>query len=210
MKPTETGKDKVKKICEVLRRETLEPAEQEAYELLRRAREEAESILSGARTEAEELRAEARQEIKKKKAVFDASLKQACQQTVEALRQTIIEKLFNPELSKMLIEPLQEKKVIARLIEALVTALDKEGVDGDMTAYVASAVPAREINDLLVPKVLQKLREKGVLVGTFTAGVEIKLDKENITLDLTENALKELVSSYSRKDFREMLFGVTS
>ncbi len=210
MKATETGKDKVKKICEVLRRETLEPAEQEAYELLQRARLEAEAILAEARRNAEEVRAEARQEIERKKAVFEASLKQACQQTIETLRQTIIDKLFNPELSRLLSQSLQEGKVVARLIEVIIEALEKQGIDGDITAYVASAVPARDINALLAPKVIQRLREKGVLVGSLSGGVEIKLGKENITLDLSENALKEMVASYARKDFRVMLFGITS
>lgn len=210
MKATETGKDKVKKICEVLRKETLEPAEREAYELLNKTRQEAETILAAARKEAEDVRADARKEIERKKAVFDVSLKQACQQTMETLRQTIVDKLFNPELTRLLAEPLQDAKIIARLIDAVVAAIEKEGTQGDLSVFVATAVPASEINKLIAPKVLQRLREKGVMVGTFTGGVEIKLEKDNITLDISENALKELVANYTRKDFRALLFGATS
>ncbi len=207
MKATDTGKDKVKKICEVLRKETIEPAERESAELLGRTRHEAEAMIQKARQEAEELRAEARKDIERKKAVFEASLKQACQQTLEALRQTIIEKLFNPEIGRLLSQPLQEAKTVARLIEALIAALEKEGVESDLTAYIAASVPPNEVNALIAPKILQRLREKGVLVGTFTGGIQIKLDKDNITLDLSEEALKELVANYTRKDFRTLLFG---
>jgi V/A-type H+/Na+-transporting ATPase subunit E len=207
MKATETGKDKVKKICEVLRKETLEPAERESAELMNRARQEAEAIIHKARKEAEELRADARKEIERKKAVFEASLKQACQQTLEALRQTIMEKLFQQEVGKFVSQSLQEPKVAARLIEAVINAIEKEGIESELSAYIAASVPADEVNRLIAPKVLQRLREKGVLVGTFAGGVEIKLDKENLTLDLSEEALKELVVNYTRKDFRSVLFG---
>jgi len=207
MKPTDTGKDKVKKICEVLRKETLEPAERESAELLNRAKHEAEAMVQKARKEAEELRAEARKEIERKKAVLEVSLKQACQQTLEALRQTIIEKLFHSEIGRLLHQPLQEAKTAARLIEAVITALEKEGVQSNLSAYIASSIPAHEVNALLAPRIIQRLREKGVMVGTFSGGVEVKLDKENITLDLSEEALKELVANYTRKDFRATLFG---
>lgn len=207
MKPTETGKDKVKKICEVLRRETLEPAQKESYELLQKSREEAEAIVVSARKEAEVLRAEARKEIERKKAVFDASIKQACQQAVESLKAAIVEQMFNPKLSEWLAKPLHEPQTLAKLIEALVAGIEKSGIEGDVSAYVAAAVPAREVSALLAPKVLERLREKGVLAGGFAGGVEVKLHKQNITLDMSESAVRELVAGYVRKDFRTMLFG---
>ena len=45
MKGIETGKDKVKKICDFLRNETLDPARHEADSILENAREKAEKIL---------------------------------------------------------------------------------------------------------------------------------------------------------------------
>ena len=37
MKGLETGKDKIQKICDALRKETLEPAKQEAREIVEKA-----------------------------------------------------------------------------------------------------------------------------------------------------------------------------
>ena len=45
MKGTETGKDEVKMICDILRRETLDPAMQEADEIIRSAKERAEELM---------------------------------------------------------------------------------------------------------------------------------------------------------------------
>lgn len=207
MKPTETGKDKVKKICEVLRKETLEPAQKEAYELLKKSREEAEGLIAAARKEAEALRTDARKEIDRKKAVFDASLKQAGQQAVESLKQTIMQRLFNPILGELVSKPLLEPKILAKLIDTIIEAIEKQGLEGDISAFVAAAIPVREVAALLAQKVLERLREKGVLAGGFAGGVEIKLHKTNITLDMSEQAVRDLLSNFVRKDFREVLFG---
>ncbi len=201
-----TSKDKIKKICEHLKKETLEPAQMEASEILQRAKEEAAAIVASAREEAVRLRGEAKEAIEQRGVVFEASLKQTCKLAIEALKQTIVEKFFQPELGLALKAPLQEKEVIAKLLGAVIQGIEKMGIDGDITAYVASIVPASEVNALMAPKVLQRLKDHGVLVGSFSSGIKIKIEKENITLDLTDQALKELVASYASAGFRTFLF----
>ncbi len=206
MKGTETGKDKVKKICDILRRETLEPAKHEVEEMIHVAREQASEIIANARADAEKLKEEARQEIERQRNVFQSSLRQACKQALEALKQSIEEKLFNQELAGLITKHTQDPKVIAQLITAVVSAIEKEGVEASLSIYVPAAVPARSVNALLAREILEKLKEKSVLVGPLTGGIEVKLHKENITIDISDAALKELVANYIRKDFREMIF----
>lgn len=208
MKGTETGKDKVKKICDILRRETLEPAISEAEQIIRSAKEQAEQIVSTARNEGEKLKEEARQDIERQKNVFQSSLGQACKQALEALKQSIEEKLFNQELARILSKHTQDPKVLVSLIEAVVRGLEKEGIEASLSVYIPAAVPARSVNVLLAREILDKLKEKSVLVGPLTGGIEVKLHKENITIDISDAALKELVANYIRKDFRELIFGV--
>ncbi len=209
MKAVETGKDKVKKICEVLRRETLEPAEHEAATILENARTEADAIISKANQQAEELRKKAQDEADKLKLRTHSTLQQACKQTLETLRQTIVDKVFNPELTKWLTTGLQNEKVLANLIEAIVKGIEKEGIECDLQASISSAVSARDVNALLAPQVIKRLREKGVLVGTFSGGIQVKLLGQNLMMDLSETALSELLATYVRKDFREMFFSDT-
>ena len=203
---TETGKDKVKKICDILRRETLEPARSEADQILQDARSQAEQIVAAGRRDADKLIEEARSEIERQKNVFQSSLSQACKQALEALKQGIEEKLFNQELARLIAKQTQEPKVLVDLIQAVVKAIDKEGIEAKLSVYVPAAVPARSINALLFNEILEKLKEKSVLVGPLTGGIAVKLYKENITVDISDAALKELVANYIRKDFREMIF----
>lgn len=207
MKGIETGKDKVKKICEVLRNETIEPAKKEADQLIEEARLEAEGIIAEANERAEVLLEQAKKEIERQKKVSHATLQQASRQTLEDLKQQIEQKLINPELASMITKNLSEPKILHELIQAVVEALGKEGIDADLSVYIPATVPAKTVNELLGQKILSKLKEKSVLLGKMAGGIEVKLRNENISIDITDQAIKELVSNYIRKDFREMFFG---
>ena len=207
MKGLETGKDKVKKICDILKKETLEPAKMQAEELLEEAKKEVETILSEARDQADRLLVNARQEIEKQRAIFQASIAQACRQTIEDLKEKVEKKLFSPELRHLIAKPMQDTKVIARLITAVVEAIEKEGIDVDLTAYIPAMIPAEEVNALLASEIIQKLKEKGVLLSSIGGGIEVKLWEQGLILDLSDQALKELLAGYIRKDFRELIFG---
>jgi V/A-type H+-transporting ATPase subunit E len=208
MKGTETGKDKVKKICDILRRETLDPALTEAEQIIRSAKEQAEEIVASGRKEVEAMKEQARQETERQKNVFESSLGQACKQALEALKQDIEEKLFDRELGRIITKHTQDPRVLAELITAVVRGIEKEGIGAVLSVSVPAAVPARQVNQLLAQEILEKLKEKSVLVGPLTGGIEVKLHKENMTVDISDTALKELVADYIRKDFRAMIFGV--
>jgi len=207
MKGLETGKDKVKKICDVLRHETIEPAKQEAREIVDNAQREADEIIQAAKREASKILHEAQMEIQKQKNVFEASLKQASRQAVEILKSDIENKLFHPELTKLLTKPLQDPHVIAKLINTVITSLQKEGVDANLSVYIPASIPARAVNELLTSAILEKLKEKSVLIGELSGGIEVKLHKENITIEISETTLKEILAQFIRKDFRELFFG---
>lgn len=210
MKGTETGNDKVKKICDILRRETLDPAINEAEQIVLSAKQQAERIIAAGLKEAEKLKDEARQDIERQKNVFQSSLNQACKQALESLKQSIEEKLFNQQLARTITSYTQDPKVLAQLISAVVKGIEKEGTDVALSVYVPAAVPARSVNMLLAQDILDKLKEKGVLIGTLAGGIEVKLHKDNITIDISDAALKELVAGYIRKDFRELIFKANS
>lgn len=207
MKGTDTGSERVKKICDVLRRETLEPAKREAEEIVFEARRQAESIVEEAKQTAERLQVEAREEIERQKSIFQSSLFQACKQAIESLKQKIEEKLFNPALSRLFAKGTQSPEVITRLIQAVIKALEKEGVEADLSAYIPAAVSASELNEMLGKEIIHRLREKSVLIGSMGGGIEVKLHDHKITIDISDTALKELVSSFVRKDLREFFFG---
>jgi len=207
MKGLDAGRDKVKKICDILKKETLEPAKKEAQDILVQAEAKAKEIVEETEKKCLQIQEEFRREMERQREIFHASLKQASRQAVELLKQGIEEKFFHPELMQLLTKPLQEPKVVAQLVETVVRAIEKEGIETNLSVYIPAHVSAGAINTLLGQKILEKLKEKTVMLGVFGGGIQVKLHDAHITLDISVDALKELLAGWVRKDFREFFFG---
>ena len=208
MQPTDTGQDKVKKICEVLTKETLEPAKKEADALIGEATRQAEEILQEAKQHAAKIEKDAKKRIEEKEQVCAASLKLAAKQTLSTLKQEIEKGLFGPRVQSIISDESRDPKVIAKFIEALVEGIKKEGLDGDLEAYIAKNISVELVNNELTKEVLDRLKENSVKLGPQTGGAEVKVVDKNLILDLSHGALESLLSSYVRDEFRATLFSV--
>lgn len=206
MRSLEKGQDKIQKICDKLKLETLEPAEEKAKQILLEARKKGEDIKAEAERHAEQLLKQARGQIEQERNVFHSSLQQAAKQTVEGLRQEIEHKLFNEELQNLLEKQSADPKIIADLINGIVTALEKEGLQTDLTAIIPRLVSMEDVNALLLDAVRKRLKNKSVEIGGFAGGAQVKLHGKKMTIDLSDQAIKELLANYMRKDFRKLIF----
>ncbi|HEV3269849.1 MAG TPA: V-type ATP synthase subunit E [Candidatus Rhabdochlamydia sp.] len=203
----ETGKDKVRKICDVLRKETLEPSQKQAEEMLAQASLQAQEIIAQAYLKQKQLLVDAKEQIQREKAIFESSLSQTSKQVIEALKQEIEENIFHKELLHLLKGEMNKPEVLSRLINAVIAAIEKEGIESDLSVYIPEAVPAREVNALLLQNILGKLQEKSVLIGSsIHGGMELKIHDKNISIEITDSSLEELIERYSRRDFHEIIF----
>ena len=198
--------DKVKRICDALKAETLDPAKREAESLINESKRKGKEIVDAARTEGEKLIAQAEEEISRKRATAESALKLAARQTVEALKQRIESEFFNRELVGLVETQLQKSDIIAKLIETVVTAIEKEGTDADLEAIIPKLISADEVNKALGKAVIERLKSQGVILGDIKGGVEVKLVDKHITLDITDEALCNMLADYIRDDFRELIF----
>ncbi len=206
MKSLEKGQDKIQKICDKLRHETLEPAKKEALEILEEARKKAEGIKEEAERHAAQLIKQAKGQIEQERNVFYSSLQQSAKQTVEGLRQEIEHRLFNEELQQVLERQLADPKIIADIINGIVKAIEKEGLATDISAVIPRIVSAEDVNALLLEGIRKRLQNKPLELGSFAGGAQVKLHGKKMTLDLSDQAIKELLANYVRKDFRKLIF----
>lgn len=207
MKTLENEQDKIQKICDALRKQTLEPAQAEAEKIIQAGHARAEQIVQEARQQSDQLLAEARKKIERERNVFESSLSQASKQSIEALKQAIEHQLFTPELHDQIVKNTTDPKVIASLITSIVSAIEKEGLGVDLNAYVPASVPAQQVNALLAKEIINKLNGKSVALANFAGGAKIRVEGKNITLDISNTEIEELIQRYVRKDFRKLLFG---
>lgn len=206
MKTLEKGQDKIKKIAEELRHQTLEPAQKEAQELIRKAEAESEEIIQSGRVQAEKLIAAARQTIEHERKVFQSALTQSFKQTFEMLKQEIQTKLFNDQIGAELEKTAGNSEVIAKLIDVIVGAIQKEGTSADIAVVIPQKCDPKEISRLISKGVLEKLQNGPIDLGSFAAGVQVRLKDKKLTLDVTDKTLKEIIGRFVPTTFHEILF----
>lgn len=206
MKEMDTANDKIKKICDEIKTQTIEPAKQQAKEIVENARMEAKAIKAKAEDERQEVLCQTERELFQKQTLCLASIKSASKQIIDQLKHEIENEFFNKNLKDMIIKASLDPSLISRLITAVVVGVEKEGIEGDLSVFVAKEAGADKISLLLAADIMEKLKEKRVLEGNFSGGVKIRLLNERITVDISDEALVELLSRYIRKEFRDLIF----
>lgn len=209
MKSLKEGKEKIQEICDVLRRETLEPAKMEAKKIIDSAHARAKEIVEEVEIQAENHLESARRTIEQERMVFQTSLEQAAAQSLESLRQQIEKSLFNKELSRIVEAEAVKPDVVAKLINAIVKSIESNGIGTHISAVIPQTVSVDEVNRLLGDAILKKLKEHAVCVGNFAGGAKVQVHDKKMTIDISDEALKELMASYIRKDFRKLIFSVS-
>lgn len=200
------GKHSLNEICNKLRHETLEPAKKESEALIAQAHVKADSILRQAEAHADKIIAEARTKADKERYVFQTNLEQAAKQTLETLRQKIEHDLFQPHVAEVVEKGSSDPKLLASLVEKVGLAIEKEGLDTELQLVLPKVLSADEFAKNLSKGMLEKLGEKGITIGDFAGGIQIRLVNKKMMLDLTADTLTHLLLQYVRKDFRDLFF----
>jgi len=207
MKLIDSSDQKVKKICDVLVRETLEPAKKQAEDIIEEAKANAEKTLQAARQKAKQLIDKATHDIEEKQRVFDSSLKVSSQKALTAHRDQIEKQLFSEELDTKIAKYLGEKEVVAKLIDALITSLNKEGLKTDLDVIISDKFKPEEISAALLDDSRAQIGEKGIAIASMD-GVIVKSNEKSFSIDVTDDSVKHLMARYSQESLRKILFNL--
>lgn len=208
MRETETADQKIRKICDSIKSQAIDPAKQQAREIIENARLEAQQIKEEAEKEKEAILLKTQEDLEKQKKLFTSLLHSASKQTLEKLKQDLEKHFFRENLHELVVKAAQDPQIIAKLIETIIQTIQKEGLSKDLSALAPSVVGTDKINLLLAKDILDKLQEKKVIEEPFLGGAKIKLHDKQVTIDISDEALVDLISEYIRKDFRDLLFNV--
>ena len=201
-----SNQDKVQKICDTIRKDTLLPAELQAQEIIKNAKKLAAITLEKAHAEAKQLREQAHKEIVKDKQAFLSSLHIACKQTLDLFKQKVEKKIFHDSLSEIIKETTKKPEIITRCIEAILDALAKEGIEQDLELIIPKSISSQDMMAMLTQKAAAVLEEAPIQLDGFAGGAKIRIKERHLTIDVSDLALKELIASFLREDFRALVF----
>lgn len=206
MTSLEKGNDKIDRICHILRQETIEPAKAEADHIINTAKDHAKTMINKAKQDIEQMMEHARAEIQKEKQLFEATLSQSSQQGLEYLKQALETQLFSGHVVQAVDNALEHPDLIAKMIESIIASIDKGGLSRDFSVILAKEFPKDMLKKYLSREMASRIGEKGFSLGEFHGGIQVKLHDKNITLDISDKSLKELLGKFLRPSFREILF----
>lgn len=201
----ESSKDKLRKICDLLRRETLQPAKQEAAAIIAAAREESAEIVNRAEKQATELSRIADERISKEEKRSQVAIEQGIHQALEHLRQSIEEELFSPALHELIAEHLYEPEGFASLLNSSIDQLIREGHHGDIVVTIGNHLPTQKINALLTNTVINRLKQQKVHLKDIE-GAEITVADSSFRLEINAQGIRDLLWRFLRTDLRNILF----
>ena len=208
MKLMETGNEKVKKICEVLRRDTLEPAREQAEEMISAARKEAERILKTAHDKASNIVHEAEDKMRKQEEVFKASLNLSFKQSVAKLKNEVQKNLFLPALKQSLEHAMSQEAFLEKLFSALMEGIKHSGLNADISLILPKTISKEELSKFIVRCGFEAHENKVAAVGPFKGGFQVKFEKEHMTVDLTEETVMQMILDYTSENFRKLVFNI--
>lgn len=205
MKTLENENEKVNRICEILKNDALEPARKQAQAITEEALRKADEIIQDAEKEAVIILENSRRMNAQERTVFQASLSLGAKQGLEVLRHEV-EKLFNSKLEALIADQTAKPEIIAEIITVLINAVRTQGSLSSLKAFIPKQIAPSDVIHLLLMEVLKQLEAQSVEIGDFKGGAQLKLINKNMRLDMTDEALKELIGQFIREDLRKYLF----
>jgi V/A-type H+/Na+-transporting ATPase subunit E len=207
MKELPKAEDKVAYICQALRRETLEPAQQEAERMLAEAEHKREERLEETDRECQARLEKLQNQLAQEQMLFRTSMQHAGKQGIALIKQQIEESLFRPAVTTLVDQASSSPEAVAAFLNGIIQAIEKEGISADIEAILPKTVSPDQVMPLLMKTIQERLKKEGaVRLGSFEGGVQIRLRDKNMVLDLSDKALRELLASFMRESFHNYLF----
>ena len=201
-----TGDQRLAAICQMIRNETLDPAKEEAEEIKHSAERDAARIRAEAKCQAERMLHDARTLLREEREAFDASIEQASRQVLSLLREKIEKTLFNSALDHYLSTELYDETKTTELLDLIIKQIQIEGLGGDLAIWLGNHLSKEKVISALSQEAVKKISAQAVFVGTHDVGVIVKIVDRHLALEITPEALKEMMSAFLRPDFRTVLF----
>ena len=116
--------------------------------------------------------------------------------------------MFFKGLHDLVAKEMAHPKFIADLVQDFMKMLDEKGINEELTALVPKGASKKAINSLIASQFLDRLHGKSVVLGDFDGGVQLKLHDQTVTIDMSDRALRDVLASFLRADFRKLVFQV--
>jgi V/A-type H+/Na+-transporting ATPase subunit E len=189
----------VQELIDKLQTQGVAAGQNRADQIVKEAERQADQIVAAAKSQADQLYAEAKHKIDLEKKGAHESIKLAFRDAELVLR-TKFREAFSNYLKRLVSYETQDKEFIKTLILTIV---------GSNASQREIQVPDKSLSHLLLGMTTEMLRE-GVDIkpsAEFQGGIRVKLVGEDMLIDLSDDALSELLLNYLLPRYRAIVTG---
>jgi V/A-type H+-transporting ATPase subunit E len=213
----------VQELIGRLRDEGVKAGKQEAESVLQEARQQADQIVAQANAEADEIRVKARTEIEAERAASREAIQMAFRDTTLKLKSQVMA-AFSDHVTRLVSMELRDKDFLRQAILAIFGQATQEvAKDQPVEVLVSEELfVTDEKGSRLTEEGKERLRHmvlgisgemlrEGVDLkpsGETNGGMRVRLVGEDLEIDLSDEALSELLLGYLIPRFRAIVTGV--
>jgi len=201
-------RDEGVKVGEEGARKALEDAEKRASEIIAKANSDAEALLANARAEIEADRNASKEALAI--AIRDSVIEMKDRLTnrfKSRIRDLVTKELSDPNVLKELILSIAGRSVPDRDQSIQILLSNKWFADVSKSVTAAQSAAA----DPLIVSVSRDILREGVVIapsGDSTVGLRVRLEGQNVEIDLTDKAIAALILKHLVPRFRDLAEGV--
>lgn len=212
----------VQELIDKLKNQGVSEGQRQAEQVLKEAHNKASRILTQAQAEADKLLSETRHTIEVERKSSHEAIKTAFRDTEIALRSKVRE-AFSAHLKRLVSLEFEDKDFIKQLVLAIASAktaditqasqvevlLPSKIFESDESGTHLSKEGKKRMQHLVLGITQDMLRE-GIELKASTdikGGIKVRLSGKDIELDLTDEALSELLLKYLLPRYREIVSG---
>jgi V/A-type H+-transporting ATPase subunit E len=222
---THVASSGVEELIKRLRDEAVNAGQEKAETIIVDAQKRVDWMLEEAKSEAQAILSQAHAEAETIKSAGNDALRLAGRDALIKLRDTLLGS-FSKELKGVVGEQMAKEAFIEQLIMALAGRVrEKTGMDQnsritfqlpeDVIGVEALKKNPEELNQGILSRltaaIAADLLREGVnfeISDQFSAGIQVKLDDQDIVIDLTDEAVSALLLEHLQPRFRALLQGI--
>lgn len=209
----------VQNLIDQLSQEGVEAGKKQSEQLVSEARQKADEIESAARSQANQIVENARKEAAALKSAGEDALRLACRDAIRDLQARVHEG-FRQRLNRLVNAELQDPELLKQILVQIAAQAVPSGVNDSLEVVLPEAIATEQ-------DIIQKLEEgtqshltefvRGLIGQNIREGLDIKLDTDgqigmqvrvvnrDIEIDLTEEAVADLLARHLLPRFRAIM-----
>ncbi|MDM7859821.1 hypothetical protein QTP81_04305 [Alteromonas sp. ASW11-36] len=213
----------VDQLIERLKNEGVAAGEQKANAIIADAEQQAKQIIAKAKQESQQRINKAREQAREFQSAAESALKIAVRDMMLGLKSDLTREL-SEDLQRLVSEAMLKTEVLEQLIveaaaSSIKTAKAAKNIEVILPEKIIglselrndpSALKTGPISELVFGLTQNRLREgvSFVVSEDLNAGIQIRLVDKDVTLDLSDSAVSELLLAHIQPRFRAMIEGV--